>query len=56
MAADTTSTESEADAMARHGITRMDVPQYHYRTWRYTKLGDAIAQAKREEAAAGPAT
>lgn len=50
MTADTTRTDAEADAMELHGITCVTVPQYHYKTWRYAKLSDAVAQAKRDEA------
>lgn len=56
MTADTTRTDAEADAMELHGITCVTVPQYHYKTWRYAKLSDAIAQAKRDEGAAGAAS
>jgi len=37
--------------MAHHGITRSVVEQFHYRTWRYSKLSDAVAQAQRESKA-----
>jgi hypothetical protein len=56
MIADTTRTDAEAEVMARYGITCVTVPHYHYKTWRYAKLSDAIAQAKRDEAAAGAAS
>lgn len=55
MAADTP-TDAEADVMARYGIACMTVTHYSYKTWRYTRLSDAVAQAKREEAAAGTAS
>lgn len=52
MTADTPRTDAEADVMARHGITCVTVPRYSYKTWRYTRLSDAVAQAKREAAGA----
>lgn len=39
----------DADAeMARYGITRVPADMFHYRDYRYAKLGDAVAQAKRD--------
>ena len=38
----------EIELMARHGITRRSVHQYRYKFWRYARLADAIAQAKRD--------
>ena len=38
-----------ADQMARYGITRILADQYRYKDYRYSKLSDAIAQAKRDE-------
>jgi hypothetical protein len=38
---------SHAKTMARYGITRVPVDYYHYGTFRYTNLDDAIAEAKR---------
>ena len=38
-----------SDQMARYGITRVPTEQYHYKEYRYAKLSDAIAQAKRDE-------
>lgn len=37
-----------AEQMALYGITRTPADQFHYKHYRYSKLGDAIAQAKRE--------
>ena len=34
--------------MERYGITRVPADQYHYKTFRYSNLGDAIAQARRD--------
>lgn len=39
-----------AELMAQHGITRVPADQFHYKEYRYSKLGDAIAQAKRDRA------
>ena len=44
-----TSSASEADEMAKYGITRVPVGYFHYRQFRYTNLEDAIAQAKRDQ-------
>jgi hypothetical protein len=40
---------SQAEEMAKYGITRVPVDYFHYREFRYTNLKDAIAQAKRDE-------
>ena len=34
--------------MARYGITRVPAETFHYRNYRYSRLSDAIAQAKRD--------
>lgn len=34
--------------MVRYGITRVPADIFHYREYRYAKLSDAIAQAKRD--------
>ena len=42
-------TETEAaELMANLGITRVPADQYRYKAWRYSNLGDAVAQAKRD--------
>jgi hypothetical protein len=33
---------------AKYGIFRTTVDYFHYKDFRYTNLGDAIAQAKRQ--------
>lgn len=38
-----------AEQMAHYGITRVPADQYHYKDYRYSKLSDAIAQARRDE-------
>jgi hypothetical protein len=40
--------ENSYDEMARYGITRVSVDQYHYKQYRYSHLNEAIAQAERE--------
>lgn len=46
----------DADAeMAWYGITRVPADMFHYREYRYARLSDAVAQAKRDaKAPAGP--
>lgn len=51
-ATDSPQAVGDDELMARHGITCVLVPQYHYKSWRYARLGDAVAQARRELAAA----
>lgn len=38
-----------AEQMARYGIIRVPADQYRYKDYRYSKLSDAIAQAKRDK-------
>ena len=40
----------EGEQMARFGIVKVPADQYHYRDWRYSKLDDALAQARRDAA------
>ncbi|MDE2465487.1 MAG: hypothetical protein KGO02_17505 [Alphaproteobacteria bacterium] len=40
---------SEAEEMAKYGITRVPVDYFHYRQYRYTNFVDAIAQARRDQ-------
>jgi len=47
----TVASADETELMARYGITKVPVYRYHYRDWRYSTLNDALAQAKRDEAA-----
>lgn len=46
----------DADAeMAWYGITRVPADMFHYREYRYARLSDAVAEAKRDaKAPAGP--
>jgi hypothetical protein len=39
---------SEAELMAQYGIARVPADHYHYKDYRYSRLSDAIAQAKRD--------
>lgn len=36
--------------MVKYGITRVPVDRFHYKSYRYATLADAIAQAKRDKA------
>lgn len=38
-----------AKQMALYGITHVPTDQYRYKDYRYSKLSDAIAQAKRDK-------
>ncbi len=46
-----------AEEMAKYGITRVPVDYFHYGSFRYTNVEDAVAQAKRQQTrkASGPA-
>jgi hypothetical protein len=39
-----------AEEMARYGINRVPVDYFHYGSFRYTNLEDAVAEAKRQQA------
>ena len=41
----------ETELMARYGIIKVPAYRYHYRDWQYSTLNDALAQARRDEAA-----
>lgn len=43
-----TAQEDAGGEMARYGITRVPADMFHYRDYRYAKLSDAVAQAKRD--------
>lgn len=43
-----------ADIMIARGITRVPVDYFHYKSFRYTNLDDAIAQANRDALREGP--
>ena len=46
------SMSSEAsDKMTKYGITRVPVDYFYYGRYRYTALDDAVAEAKRDQAA-----
>ena len=38
-----------AALMARHGIRRMPADRFHYKHYRYSRLEDALAQARRDD-------
>jgi hypothetical protein len=38
--------------MARYGITRVPADMFHYGEYRYARLSDAVAQARRDADAA----
>ena len=40
--------EDEAALMARYGIMKSTVDQFRYKRYLYARLGDAIAQARRD--------
>lgn len=42
---------NEAELMTKYGITRVPVDRFHYKTYRYSTLSDAVVQAKRDEGA-----
>jgi hypothetical protein len=49
------SVDAAAAEMARYGIVRIPADIFHYREYRYARLGDALAQAKRDAKGAGAA-
>jgi hypothetical protein len=46
--------DDRAEDMAKYGITRVPTDYFHYKEYRYTRLDDAIAQAKRQHPAVPP--
>jgi hypothetical protein len=46
-------THTAAAEMHRYGITRVPADIFHYREYRYARLADALAQAKRDAKGAG---
>jgi hypothetical protein len=51
MSSETGNIESEQDMIDRYGIIRVPADYFLYGQYRYTNLKDAVAQAKRNEAA-----
>lgn len=51
-AVDSTSAESDSADMARLGIARVPADHFEVGGYRYTKLGDAVAEARRRQSAA----
>lgn len=41
--------DDAAALMARYGISQAPAHQFHYRHYRYSRLEDAIAQARRDD-------
>lgn len=50
MEAGMVTTDDETELMVRFGITKVPACRYHYRDWRHSSLGDALAQARRDAA------
>ena len=48
----TVSAENQEQLMVRFGITSVPAHIYYYSGWRYSAFADALAQAKRDQAAA----
>ena len=42
---------SDADLMTQYGITCVPTDRFHYKSFRYSTLSDALAQAKRDRSA-----
>ena len=40
--------QDTAEEMAKYGITRIPIDYFYYKEYRYTRLDDAIAEAKRQ--------
>lgn len=38
------------DLMTRYGIARVPTAEFHYKIYRYARLGDALAPARRDAA------
>lgn len=47
---DPSSAKIEEEQMAHFGIVKVPADKYLYRDWRYSKLSDALAQARRDAA------
>lgn len=39
---------TDVELMARYGIVRVPTAEFHYKTYRYARLGDALSQAMRD--------
>lgn len=44
---------AQAELMESLGIRQVPTVSYHYREWRYSRLDDALAQARRDAGADG---
>lgn len=40
--------ETDASQMAKYGITREPADRFRYKEYRYSRLSDAVAQARRD--------
>lgn len=40
---------SEHELMVKYGISCVPTDRFHYRSFRYSRLSDALVQAKRDE-------
>jgi hypothetical protein len=45
---------SDEEIMAVYNITSVPTDRFHYKSFRYSRLSDAIAQAKRDRSIAPP--
>lgn len=43
---------SDEEVMAKYQITCVPTDRFHYKSFRYSRLSDALAQAKRDQSAA----
>lgn len=50
---DNAAADRDRDVMDRHGITLVRADHYHVGGYRYTKLADAVAQARRQASTSG---
>ena len=47
------SEQDDNEEMRKYGITRVPVDYFHYKEFRYTRLDEAVAEAKRHAALQG---
>jgi len=48
--ADISSDTEATELMAKYGITRIPADEFRYKSFRYSSLRDAVAQARRDQA------
>jgi hypothetical protein len=46
--------DTQAEELARHGITCVPADNFYYREFHYSNLKDAVAQATRDKVRLGP--